>query len=128
MVKGRTSGSEAVIGRSTRVRGRISGDGDLLVEGTVEGDIALQGDLTVGEGARTVSNVDAAAVTIRGELEGDIRASGVVHIESGARVRGDVRGESIAIDDGAEYVGRLDAEFELPTELGGTDKRARAAR
>lgn len=114
------AGREAVIGKSTRVRGRVSGDGDLRLEGSVEGDIALSGDLTIAEGARASSNVEARAVTVSGELEGDVRASGIVHIESGARVRGDMRGESVAIDDGAEFTGRLDAEFELPPELGGS--------
>lgn len=113
-------GREAVIGRTTRVRGRVSGDGDLMVEGSVEGDISLQGDLVVGEGARAASNVDAGAVTVRGELEGDVNARGVVRIESSAKVRGDMHGESIAIEEGAEYQGRLDAKFELPAELGGS--------
>jgi cytoskeletal protein CcmA (bactofilin family) len=121
MARARTGSDsrEAVIGRATRVKGRISGDGDLLVEGSVEGDISVRGDVTIAEGARGSSNVEAQAVTIRGELEGDVRASGGVHIEAGARVRGDLRGDSIAIDEGAEYVGRLEADFELPAELGG---------
>ena len=113
-------GGEAVIGRSTHVRGRVTGDGDLRLEGTIEGDVSIRGDLTVVEGAHAASNVEAQAVTVGGELEGDVRAQGVVHIEAGARVRGDIYGESVAIDDGAEYSGRLNAEFELPPELGGS--------
>ena len=113
------SGREAVIGRTTKVRGRVSGEGSVLLEGTLEGDIAVQGDFTVAEGARAASNVEAQAVVVRGELDGDVRARGVVHIESGARVRGDVHGESVAIDEGAEFSGRLDADFELPPELSG---------
>jgi len=109
-----------VIGRSTRVRGRVSGDGDLRLEGTVEGDISLTGELTITDGARATSNVEARGVTVGGELEGDIRANGLVRIESGARVRGDIQGELVAIDDGAEFNGRLLAEFELPEELGGS--------
>ena len=121
MARTRTGGGgEAVIGRSTRVRGRVSGDGDLRLEGTVEGDISLTGELTITDGARAVSNVDAAAVTVGGELEGDVRAQGLVRIESGGRVRGDIQGELVAIDDGAEFNGRLLAEFELPAELGGS--------
>ena len=85
------SSREATIGRSARVRGRISGDGDLLVEGVVEGDIALGGDLTVADGG-SVQTVEARTVTVRGEVSCDIRASGEVHIETGSRVRGDVQG------------------------------------
>ena len=104
MARARTgSGGEAVIGRSTRVRGRVSGDGDLRVEGHLEGDINVKG-----------------ACTVSGEVDGDIRADGgTVHLETGAKVRGDISGESVSMDEGAEYVGNLNAEFELPAELGG---------
>jgi cytoskeletal protein CcmA (bactofilin family) len=115
----RSEGREAIIGRSTRVRGRVSGDGDLVIEGTLEGDITLRGDLTISEGGRATSTVEAAAVTLRGELDGDVRASGSVRIEAGARVRGDMHAESVSLEEGAEFVGRLDAAFELPAELGG---------
>ena len=92
-----------MIGRSTRVRGRVTGEGDLRVEGQVEGDVSVKG-----------------ALTISGELEGDIRAEGgTVHLEAGSKVRGDITGESVSMDEGAEYVGNLNAEFELPAELGG---------
>jgi cytoskeletal protein CcmA (bactofilin family) len=110
---------EAVIGATTRVRGRISGDGDLTIDGTVEGDIAVRGDVVLGEGSRATSSVEANAITIRGELEGEVRARGPVRIESGARVRGDVHGESFTLAEGAEFAGRLEAEFDLPAELSG---------
>ena len=107
-----------MIGGSTRVRGRVSGDGDLRIEGSVEGDIAISGDLVLAEGARAISNASANAVTVAGELEGEIRASGAVHIQASGRVRGDIHG-AVSIDEGAEYVGNLVADFELPAELGG---------
>lgn len=112
-------GHEAVIGRGTRVRGRISGEGDLLVEGTVEGDIVLSGDLAIAEGASATSSVEAQAVTVNGALDGDVRARGAVVIGTSARVHGDIVAESVSLEEGAELVGRVESEFDLPPELSG---------
>jgi cytoskeletal protein CcmA (bactofilin family) len=120
--------SQAVIGRTTRVRGRVSGDGDLVIEGNVEGDITMRGDLTIAEGGRATSTIEAASVTLRGELDGDVRVSGMIRIEAGARVRGDMLGESVSLEEGAELVGRLDSAFELPPELGGSGGSERGKR
>lgn len=122
--------SDARIGSAARVRGRIQGDGDLVVEGHVEGNVTLRGDSTIAEGASVASeSVTAHAVVVAGTLEGNLTASGPVRLASGAHVRGDLQGSAVAIDDGAQFSGRLDCEFELPPELGGSSQgeaRARA--
>jgi cytoskeletal protein CcmA (bactofilin family) len=110
-------GDGARIGSGARIRGRIAGDGDLTIAGQVEGDIALRGNLTIEDGATATSDVEAHDVTIAGALEGTVNASGHVKIASGARVRGDVRGTGLEIEEGAQYAGRLDSDFELPSEL-----------
>lgn len=116
---------EARIGSSAHVRGRIHGDGDLVIEGHVEGDLAIRGDLTIAEGASVKSEggghvVEAHAVTIAGELTGDLAASGPVRLAPSAQVSGNLRGSAVAIDEGARFAGRLDCEFDLPPELGGS--------
>jgi cytoskeletal protein CcmA (bactofilin family) len=109
----------AVLGASVRIRGRISGEGDLSILGTVEGDVAVRGDLSIGEGARVESEtLEAHAVTIAGELEGDVSASGPVRLASTAKVHGDLKGSEISIEEGAQFAGRLEADFELPAALG----------
>ncbi len=109
--------SDSVIGSSAVVKGRVRGDGNLRVGGKVEGEIAIEGDLTIAEEGVVTSQVDAADVTIAGTLDGDVRAKGVVRIQRGAKVRGDIRGETFPLDEGAEFAGRLDADFDLPPEL-----------
>jgi cytoskeletal protein CcmA (bactofilin family) len=123
--------NEARIGGAARVRGRIQGEGNLLIEGQVEGNVNLRGDLTIAEGATVTSEaITAHAVLIAGSLEGNVTASGSVRLAAGARVRGDVQSNAVTIDDGARFTGKLDCEFELPPELGGAspgEGRARAS-
>jgi cytoskeletal protein CcmA (bactofilin family) len=123
--------SEARIGTGARVRGRIHGDGDLLIEGQVEGDVALRGDLTIAEGASVASEtVETRGLTVAGTLEAEVTATGPIRLEAGARVRGNLRGATVAIADGARFSGRVDCEFDLPPELGGAarvETRGRAS-
>src|SRR5450755_1821880 len=101
----------ARIGSGARVRGRIHGEGDLVVEGQVEGDLAIRGELTVAQGASVTSEaIEAQSVIIAGALEGDVAATGTVRLVAGSRVRGNLRGSSVAIDDGARFSGRLACE------------------
>jgi len=127
-----SAGSEAHIGRGTKVRGRIGGEGDLVIEGQVEGDINLTGAVTIAEGAEVTSEIEAQTVTISGSLEGNVSAQGPVRVAAGSRVRGDMRGSTVSIEEGAQFAGRLECEFELPPELaaaptGGGRRGAHAA-
>jgi len=78
----------ARIGSGARVRGRIHGDGDLVVEGQVEGDLAIRGELTIAQGGSVASDsIEAQSVVVAGGLEGDVAATGTVRLVAGAQVR-----------------------------------------
>ena len=116
--KSTASGDASFIGAGTRVRGRVTGDGDVVIGGHVEGDVIVRGDVTIEDGARCTSSVEGHAVTVSGELAGDVSASGPVVIGATAKLRGNVRGSQISMEDGAAFAGRIDCEFELPDGLG----------
>ncbi len=112
------SSDGARIGEGTRVRGRIGGDGDLTIEGTVEGDITLRGDLVIAVGGSVAGDaIEADSLTVGGELTGDVKVTGQVRALAGSKMRGNVTGGGIAIDEGAEFAGRIECEFDLPPEL-----------
>ena len=80
----------ASIGGGTVVRGEISGEEDLLVEGRVEGKIDLKGNsVTVGPKGRLSAEVHARAILIDGEVDGNLTAPRVT-IEDGARFKGSI--------------------------------------
>jgi len=91
----------SVIGRTTRVRGRVTGDVDLQVSGFVEGDIAVGGDVTVDGPGIVGANVRGRRLVVRGAVKGDLVGEEAVLLEEGARVVGDVKAPRIAIAPGA---------------------------
>ena len=103
----------SVIGSSTKVTGRVSGDGALRVEGAVKGDVAVTGPLEVAEGATIDGNVRAESLDLAGALVGDVAAQGAVIVRSGAAARGELKGSQVAIEPGSRVSVRLECEFEL---------------
>ena len=112
-----SDGGDSVLGRGTRVRGHVRGEGSLRVLGAVEGDVTIEGDLAIDEGGAVTGDINAATVTVRGALTGDVAAKGAVSILAGANVIGNMGGAEVSLDEGASFTGRIEAEFELPPEL-----------
>lgn len=94
----RTSGL-SVIGADVRIVGDIITQGEMQIDGQVDGDIACQ-RLVVGEGGRIAGEVTAEMVQVHGELHGKVNAVTVV-IAKSARVVGDITHESLEIEAGA---------------------------
>jgi cytoskeletal protein CcmA (bactofilin family) len=109
----RPTSDVSVLGPSTRVTGRVSGDGSLRVEGNVRGDIQVSGDAEIAAGGNVEGNVSAASLDIGGTLLGDVASRGPVSIRSGAVVRGELRGTEISIEPGSRVAVQIATEFEL---------------
>ena len=112
----------------TTSRGRVSGSGDLTVDGSIEGEVSVRGNLVVNESGSVKGDaVDADSITVAGTLEADGQVTGQLRVLVGSRVRCNVKG-GIALDEGAEFSGRIDADFDLPPELEGGGHSGRRGR
>ena len=99
----------AGIGKSIVVKGELSGNEDLRVEGRVEGKIDLnQNLLTVGESGKVKAQVFAKTVVIVGEVLGNITAVEKVSIQEKGVVDGDISSPRVAIAEGAHFRGSID--------------------
>ena len=118
-----SAATEAVLGRGAALRGRVQGHGNVRVEGKLEGDVAIDGCFAVAQGGEVVADVQAGSLDVGGALEGDVTVSGAVVVRAGARVVGVVRGATVSVEEGASFSGRIEAEFDMPPELGGKAAR-----
>jgi len=90
-----------IIGKTTRVRGRVHGPGDLEVQGFVDGEIVVTGDVTVALHGMVGAGIRGRRVVVRGAVKGDLVGDEAVLLEDGARVVGDVHAPRVAIGPGA---------------------------
>ena len=102
--------SNTVIGSSIMVDGEISGDGDLVVMGTVKGRIALKESLVIEGSGIVEAEIDSQNVQIAGRVTGNISAGDKVELKSECRVIGDIRAPKILIAEGASFRGKVDLE------------------
>ena len=109
------SSEVATIGKSVVVKGELSGSEDLVVDGEVEGSIALRGQsLTIGPNGRVRANIEARNVILHGRVDGDIHASDRVELRKSASLTGDISTARISIEDGAFFKGTIDIQKAEP--------------
>jgi len=106
-----------VLGQRITVRGTLTGEEDLVVEGRVEGSLALAGHLIVAESGVLEADLDVQSVEVHGEVRGDIVASESITIDKGANVSGNVRAPRVIIHDGAQFQGAVEMDVDLPEGL-----------
>jgi cytoskeletal protein CcmA (bactofilin family) len=101
----------ATLGATLTIKGQITGEEDLQIEGKVEGPISLQGHrLTVGRSARLQSEVKAREVVVYGHASGNLHARERVEIKKDGEVTGDITTSRISIEDGAYFKGHIEIE------------------
>jgi cytoskeletal protein CcmA (bactofilin family) len=102
-----------IIGDRIYIEGTIRGEEDLLIEGSVKGNIEMKAHhLTLGPKAKVDAEVRAANVTISGKLVGNINATGKVEITKAADFNGEIKAKSISVEDGAYLKAVIEMERE----------------
>lgn len=100
-----------MIGQSIKIKGEVSGDEDLLIQGRVEGTINLEAhEVTVGESGQVFADILAKTVKIDGKVQGDITGTETVVISRLGNVRGNITAPRVTLEDGGIFKGSIDMD------------------
>jgi cytoskeletal protein CcmA (bactofilin family) len=100
--------SASVIGPTLKIKGELSANEDLIIEGEIEGVIAHQDkNLTVGKSGIVKADIHAQIVEILGRVEGDIRGDHIVKLAKSAQVSGNISCGRMSMEDGAQFNGKI---------------------
>ncbi len=100
---------ETLIAANLAIEGKIQGSGHVRVAGQFKGDVNVDGNLTIDQGAKVIGGVRASTVTIAGELEGNVDAASRVELLASGVLNGDVKAGSLTVAAGSRMRGN--AEF-----------------
>jgi len=99
----------ANIGKSITIKGDLSGNEDLVVEGTVQGKVELPNNqLTIGANGNVAADVTAKTIVVIGKVSGNVTGTERVEIESTGAVEGDVRSPRLVVQEGAVLNGSVE--------------------
>ena len=97
--------AESIIGPSVKVKGNFHGDGNMIIDGIVEGSVKTKGNLYVGDKAKITASVSAKTARIGGEILGNVKISGYLEIVNTAKIKGDIEASTLSIEKGAQFNG-----------------------
>jgi cytoskeletal protein CcmA (bactofilin family) len=97
---------ESLIASDLTIEGKIEGAGSVRIAGRFNGDVNVQGDLTIESGAKLTGAVRADKVIVAGELEGNIEAASRVELQPTGAITGDVKAGSFTVAAGARMRGQ----------------------
>jgi cytoskeletal protein CcmA (bactofilin family) len=101
-----TGKPETVIGANTTLVGTVKTDGNIRVDGSVEGEIEVLGNLIIGATGRVIATVKAQNIHVSGAVKGEITATEQLEISPSGKVWGDITAASLHIEPGGLFRGQ----------------------
>ena len=108
-MKGKMNGDSeeiTIISHGVKVEGKVSSNGSIRLDGTIQGDINCQGNVTIGESGEVFGKVNGQSITIGGKVEGIINAKEKLMLESKSNLKGVVFTIILVIEAGARFDGK----------------------
>lgn len=96
---------DTVIGSSVKVEGNFVGQGNIIVEGEIKGDLKTSQNLEAGSESKIIANIEAANALIAGEVEGKINVKEHLELTNTAKITGDIEAGILVVAGGASIDG-----------------------
>ena len=101
-----TSGAVSVLTAGTSIEGNIDTEMDLRLEGSIRGDVSVNGKVVLGNTGMIEGSMTATEAVIHGRIKGNLFINGLLHLASTAVIEGDISATQFSVDEGAVYQGK----------------------
>jgi cytoskeletal protein CcmA (bactofilin family) len=98
---------ETIIGESIKVKGDFNGNGNIVIDGILEGSLKTKSNIFVGEKAKVSGSLEASEVIINGSIDGNLLVKSYLSVGSTAIISGDIECAQISVEKGAKINGKI---------------------
>lgn len=99
-----------IISNRTTIKGDVISDGDLRIDGVVEGSLNIKGKLVIGNSGKIVGSITCQNSDISGRVEGNINVKELLSLKSNSSINGDIVIGKLSIEPGAIFTGKCSME------------------
>ena len=94
-------------GKNLMIKGRISGNGNVIILGGLDGEFNLRGRVKIAQPAKIKGEVKADVISVNGNVQGKLAAQQRLHLDQTARIEGQISTPKLSIAEGASFNGEI---------------------
>ncbi len=91
------------IAKGTKIVGDFSSEGDIRIDGTIEGNVKTPGKVVVGKTGEIVGTLESANAYFEGKFSGKLNLTGTLTLKASAQIDGEVTTQKLAVEPGATF-------------------------
>src|ERR1700737_207172 len=95
------------LGPRDSLHGRLEIQGDLKIQGNVEGELKATGDVTIDSTSVVQASIEGSNVSVRGQVTGNVTAKKRLTLGGSGHLNGDVKVARLTVEDGATLNGNV---------------------
>ena len=101
-----------LIGVGTEIKGDISSNGDIRVDGKLQGNLKTKGKVVIGETGSVKGEIKCKNSDVEGNIEGKIQVVDLLSLKTTSHINGDIIARKLAIEPGAKFTGNCNMTSE----------------
>ena len=103
----------SILSEGVKFKGKLSTNGNVRIDGSFDGDIVVDGNLTLGDKSSGKGKIKATNITCGGAVNGSIESTEKLVLESTANIEGDISAKILVINEGASFRGTSNMNKEV---------------